>query len=177
MEHAIWFAPVRDKEASGKEPALPDRSFGRASYNALNVAVTRAQYEANIFTNSLAGLRREVEHLDMKTSTLSPGLAVEGRAVQFVAPRPPVPEGVASKVKELPGAVRIPAAGRVPLPKPGALAVLGKRLDELAKVAQPARHLPDDILPKVTRSIGPAKEVVRQFERGPVKEIDHGFGK
>jgi len=34
--------------------------------------VTRAQYGTTVFTNSLSGLAREVEHLDVKSSSLDP---------------------------------------------------------------------------------------------------------
>jgi len=44
--------------------------FGRASYNAFNVAVTRARHAAMVFTNSLAGLKQAVLSVDEKSSTI-----------------------------------------------------------------------------------------------------------
>jgi len=199
VEHAIWFAPVRDKEAMAKDrdrgEVLPRReSFGRASFNALNVAVTRAQYGASIFTNSLPGLLHEVEHLDVKTSSLTPGIRGEDEA------RPPhsaekliseptvkVPAGtepareVSARATGGIGEPKIPdlesGGARSVGPKFDGGVTLGKRLDELARVAQPAKNLPDDILPKVPQPIAPAKEIAKVFERGPGLGIDHDLGK
>lgn len=74
VEHAIIFAPVRPEpeQAKGKELELvPEREgYGRASYNALNVAVTRAQFDTHVFTNSVQGLARSVEMVDQKSSAL-----------------------------------------------------------------------------------------------------------
>lgn len=67
VEHAIMFANVKPEK--GKEEMA--EGYGRASYNALNVAVTRAQYEAEIITNSISGLNKAVENVDTKTSTLN----------------------------------------------------------------------------------------------------------
>lgn len=199
VEHAIWFAPVRDKEVMAKDrdqgEVLPRReSFGRASFNALNVAVTRAQYGASIFTNSLPGLMREVEHLDVKTSSLTPGVRREEdpkpthSPEKFISePGESVPAGteparaVSARVTKAVDEPKIPdrESGRTRsiAPKFDGGVSLGKRLDELARVAQPAKNLPDDILPKMPRPIAPGREIVKQFERGPVKGIDHGFGK
>lgn len=75
VEQAIMFSYLKP----GEEPT-PDlqveagprqESYGRASYNALNVAVTRAQYGAIVMTNTLSGLARAVEKVDVKTSTLN----------------------------------------------------------------------------------------------------------
>ncbi|GFO67219.1 conjugative relaxase [Geomonas limicola] len=69
VEHSIMVAPVRP----GKETPLPatgDIAYGHTSYNALNVAVTRAQFGTRIFTTSKEGLAREVEVVDTKGSTL-----------------------------------------------------------------------------------------------------------
>jgi hypothetical protein len=44
--------------------------FGRASYNAFNVAITRARHAAMVFTNSLAGLKQAVVLVDEKSSTV-----------------------------------------------------------------------------------------------------------
>jgi hypothetical protein len=53
------------------EPANElEGSCGRMSYNALNVAVTRARFATRIFTNSIDDLERAVEMVDGKTSTI-----------------------------------------------------------------------------------------------------------
>jgi len=79
-----------DKEAGtgsgskggGKESVLPPwaekalESFGESSYNQLNVAITRAQWEAMLITNSIEGLKKAVEHVTAKTSTLTPDKVV-----------------------------------------------------------------------------------------------------
>ena len=44
--------------------------FGRASYNAFNVAITRARHGAMVFTNSLPGLKQAVVSVDGKSSTV-----------------------------------------------------------------------------------------------------------
>jgi len=44
--------------------------FGRATYNAFNVALTRAKYQAVVFTNSVPGLKKAVLSVDEKTSTI-----------------------------------------------------------------------------------------------------------
>jgi hypothetical protein len=48
--------------------------FGRASYNAFNVAITRARYEAMVFTNSVSGLQKTVLSVDEKTTTVDSSL-------------------------------------------------------------------------------------------------------
>jgi conjugative relaxase-like TrwC/TraI family protein len=81
LEHSILFAQVRpEREPSpGKNlaPAPDEEWYAHTSYNALNVAVTRAQFGATIFTNSVAGLTRSVETVDVKTSTRNKILGVE----------------------------------------------------------------------------------------------------
>jgi conjugative relaxase-like TrwC/TraI family protein len=69
VEHSIMFATVKPDPAPGVEVS-PAVHYGRASYNALNVAVTRAQFETRIFTNSVQGLARSVEIVDGKSSAL-----------------------------------------------------------------------------------------------------------
>jgi len=86
--------------------------FGRVSYNAFNVAVTRARHEAMVFTNSLAGLKQAVVTVDDKSSTVDnkqlSRLERETRAMQ-------------GGLGEAPGVVRQPvkkpalrAPGKVP---------------------------------------------------------------
>ena len=91
LEHSILFAHVRPEEdrSPGKnlERGAGEEAYDRTSYNALNVAVTRAQFGTAVFTNSVPGLISSVELVDSKTSTLNriPGLErelhpeVEGR--------------------------------------------------------------------------------------------------
>jgi hypothetical protein len=68
VEHCIMFSDVKpDHNHQGKN-AL---SYSHASYNGLNVAVTRAQYCAEIITNSIDGLKNAVRSIDTKTSTLN----------------------------------------------------------------------------------------------------------
>ena len=71
VEHSIMYAPVRPEKVSEKEPDRAPEEYGRTSYNALNVAVTRARFGTRVFTNSIAGLTRSVETVDGKTSTLT----------------------------------------------------------------------------------------------------------
>lgn len=80
VEHCIMYAPVRP--GPGREPELSGDSFGRTSYNALNVAVTRARFEARVFTNSVEGLTRAVQTVEVKSSTLNrlPGRERESAA-------------------------------------------------------------------------------------------------
>jgi len=71
VEHSIMYAPARHGKVLEKEPDLAPEDFGRTSYNALNVAVTRAHFGTRVFTNSIADLTRSVQTVDGKTSTLS----------------------------------------------------------------------------------------------------------
>lgn len=203
VEHSIWFAPVRTGgvERGEFEAGAPKESFGRASYNAFNVAVTRAQYGATVFTNSLADLAREVERVDVKSSSLdrvatnnvvAPAVTKlpngEERArkeVGEVAP-PEVLRGVPGKEKEvMPERTLLQhgesASGRM---EPGMKhsgfdrgAALKGRLDELARVSGRAVKLPDDILPTVSGPLLPGRSITVVPSRLPAKEIDHGFGK
>jgi len=99
VEHSIMYAPVRpDRELSVEKGA---EHFGRASYNALNVAVTRAQYEAQVFTNSMEGLSRCVELVDQKISTLATKLREQEGAERL--------RDLGKSIEELHRAVREPA--------------------------------------------------------------------
>ena len=72
VEHSIMYAPVRLEKGREREfDTAVHESYGRTSYNALNVAVTRAQFGTRVFTNSIEGLSRSVELVDGKTSTLA----------------------------------------------------------------------------------------------------------
>jgi conjugative relaxase-like TrwC/TraI family protein len=70
VEHSILVAVVEHEAKRGKVRDL-DHSHGSLSYNALNVAVTRAQYGTHIFTNSIEGLTKSVERVEVKPSTLA----------------------------------------------------------------------------------------------------------
>lgn len=203
VEHSIWFAPVRK---GGVEPdefgedAAPRESFGRASYNAFNVAVTRAQYGATVFTNSVADLAREVEQVDVKSSSLDrvaansvleppaaqlPGGEERARKEASEFAPPEVLRRAPGKEKEvMPERTRqdreAASEKTEPVMKhPGFErgAALKSRLDELARVGGRAVQLPDDILPKVRGPLLPGRSITVVPSRLPVKEIDHGFGK
>uniref|UniRef100_C6DZ94 Conjugative relaxase domain protein n=1 Tax=Geobacter sp. (strain M21) TaxID=443144 RepID=C6DZ94_GEOSM len=45
--------------------------YGRASYNLLNVALTRSRYQTTVFTNSLEGLDQAVQTVDQKTTSIT----------------------------------------------------------------------------------------------------------
>ncbi len=65
------YAPVQPKKGMELVPVGGHgESYGRMSYNALNVAVTRARFGTRVFTNSIDDLERSVESVDGKTSTL-----------------------------------------------------------------------------------------------------------
>ncbi len=71
VEHSILYAPVQPKKGMELEPGGGHgESYGRMSYNALSVAVTRARFGTRVFTNSIDDLERSVESVDGKTSTL-----------------------------------------------------------------------------------------------------------
>ena len=71
VEHSIMYAPVRPEKLPKKQLDHAFEEYGRTSYNALNVAVTRARFGTRIFTNSIEGLTRSVQMVDGKTSTLT----------------------------------------------------------------------------------------------------------
>lgn len=74
VESALQFAYVKPGQEQGKEQernaTTGEEAFGHASYNALNVATTRATHEAHVMTNSLSGLEKAVEKVDEKSTTL-----------------------------------------------------------------------------------------------------------
>jgi len=92
VEQAIMFSYLKPADEqlqvnrNGQD--LPQESYGRASYNALNVAVTRAQYGAIVMTNTLSGLAHAVEKVDIKTSTLNP---IGGNRTGLPPPLPSAP--------------------------------------------------------------------------------------
>jgi conjugative relaxase-like TrwC/TraI family protein len=60
VESVIQFSFQKDEKGHGKE-----------SFNLLNVAVTRAEHQAHIMTNSIKGLLKSIEKVDEKSSNLS----------------------------------------------------------------------------------------------------------
>ena len=71
VEHSTMYAPVRPDKFSEKEIDRAHEEYGRTSYKALNVAVTRARFGTRVFIISIAGLTRSAEVVDGKTSTLT----------------------------------------------------------------------------------------------------------
>ncbi|WP_224958372.1 ATP-dependent DNA helicase [Geomonas subterranea] len=125
VEHSILYAPCRSEEAKTRpaeeRQAAPEEQYGRTTYNALNVAVTRAQYGTRIFTNSMEGLVRSVETVEEKSTTLQGRFAGTERrlgekigkqepAVQVPASRPGTPLPVPSPAKEIAAVQKV--AGR-----------------------------------------------------------------
>jgi conjugative relaxase-like TrwC/TraI family protein len=65
------------KEGKVSQPAQETKTaevnteqYGQSSYNTMNVAVTRAEYEAHIMTNSAAGYEREIQNVAEKTTNI-----------------------------------------------------------------------------------------------------------
>jgi conjugative relaxase-like TrwC/TraI family protein len=125
VDHSIMYAPVRPERGPGG-PGF-EEGYGRTSYNALNVAVTRARFGTRVFTNSVEGLTRSVQLVDGKTSTLD-------RSVLEPAARPlPQPKGELTRcIENLERSVHHPE-GEAKLPS------LERVLPELRA---PGRHLP-----------------------------------
>jgi len=205
VEYAILFAPVQQRETRAKEieSFASAEHFGRASYNALNVALTRARYGASVFTNSLPDLAREVERVDVKSSTLNPILGSReksdpavigpaGKPHEFErAHLPPElkkevnggnglslqePERGGERVERIAvSGKNAPQYGREKFDRG---AKLGRRLDELERAGKQVLFPPDDLLPKTGRSVPmPGKAIARQMEAVPVKGIDLDLGK
>ncbi|HBG06920.1 MAG TPA: hypothetical protein DDY22_15550 [Geobacter sp.] len=165
VEHAILFAPVRP---GGGERGAAEKSYGRASYNALNVAVTRAQYGATVCTNSFDDLAREVGRVEVKSSSLD------------------CLPGTQRRLTTVPVAQLQPAGQKAPDPRPprqGRLAVSGAG----AQAGDPSPAPPGPggkgtPLPEVVRDAAtPAGDPARE-KPGPVparEKFDRGtkFGK
>jgi conjugative relaxase-like TrwC/TraI family protein len=115
VDHSIIFAAVRPEgERTGETEIEPpdDGRYGRASYNSLNVAVTRARFETRVFTNSVEGLARSVEEVDQKSSALRriPGRAREvdpERTLRGMEAEEPA-RGLGPEIDKLERAVRGP---------------------------------------------------------------------
>lgn len=78
LEHEFRSGKLEDKDRGENEEnpvsvadPLEAERFGKASYNALNVSLTRAKFEALLATNSFPGLIKAVQQIDEKTSTLN----------------------------------------------------------------------------------------------------------
>lgn len=80
--------------------------FGRASFNSFNVAITRARYEGAVYTNSLPGLKKAVQVVDSKSSTI-------GRHLQEVQE----PEKTARQIHQ-PSPQPMPQPSAATIPKP-----------------------------------------------------------
>jgi len=143
VEHSIMFATVRPEREKmrGEEPELsPAEPYGRASYNALNVAVTRAQFGAHVYTNSVQGLARSVELVDEKSSTLKKAPAREREILREPTGRDWMRE-LEEKTRELERIVRgprqepglekalTPVPGKLPVPAPAVQKDLGRELE------------------------------------------------
>jgi len=76
VEHSILVAVVAPEPKKDMGQELGDVPHGHLSYNALNVAVTRAQFGTHVFTNSVQGLAKSVELVDEKTSTLKKEMVI-----------------------------------------------------------------------------------------------------
>jgi len=117
VEQSIMFARVRPepehRKKKGVERSLDQEPYGKASYNALNVALTRAQFRTRVYTNSIEGLARSVELADEKSSTLKK-VPEQVREIH----REPLVRGISLEEPghDLPGKIR--ALGRA-VPGPG----------------------------------------------------------
>jgi conjugative relaxase-like TrwC/TraI family protein len=103
VDHSIMVAVVRPEPTRGREPEAPGQ-YGHASYNALNVAVTRARFGTHVFTNSIEGLERSVQQVDAKTSTLKPCLPERSREAGL----PLSSAGLGDKIRKLGQSVSLP---------------------------------------------------------------------
>jgi hypothetical protein len=106
VEHSILYAHVQPGEAEMKTvdavASSTEERYGHVSYNALNVAITRAQYGGCVYTNSISGLLREVEHEDRKTSTLDRIAEPEKAAPAVAEPEPQFVAPEKSRHPEIP---------------------------------------------------------------------------
>ncbi len=187
VEHAILFAPVRP---GGEKSEAPGEGYARASYNALNVAVTRARYGATVCTNSLADLAREVERVEVKTSTLdpfphaeksSPAVAGAGtvqaeRNVPEAGFPPPLPADTTlvslNRTGELSSPQQVSATAEPTVPARERFdrgAKFSECLDALARAGAP--RAPEPLVPKVVRPVIPVK-TIETVKSIPVKGMD-----
>ena len=153
-------------KAHSKPTALAvDNDFGKASYNALNVAVTRAQYRAEILTNSFAGLEKAVQSIDKKSSTIYPvrsdavGKAVEqiGQQIEKTEEKGSGTRNPEIKKESLTDKIANLLEGKFEVSKPAGKS-LGDKIRELAEGGGKYEH------ERSPESIQPRRELVRQAE-------------
>ncbi|MBJ6750489.1 MobF family relaxase [Geomonas anaerohicana] len=163
VEHSILYAPVPPpKQTLTPRFDVPasEVEYGRASFNALNVSLTRAQFGTRVFTNWVEGLSRSVEMVDEKTTTLNRGSYSD----KIAAKEGPLHASVrqfAEKVTEMERAVRGPEA-----------AVTQRKAEkDLAAMSRPLN------IPLPGREIAPVqKGPGRELELKGPKGFGRGFG-
>jgi len=163
VEHSILVAVVEPglKREKGRE--LERSPQGSLSYNALNVAVTRAQYGTHVFTNSIKGLEKSVERVEVKSSTLKrePGLVREaGRELSQIWSR-----DFGERVRELSRSVSV---------LDGKTARLSLERIKVPPLPAQVRELfrPAPSIPPPQRSIGKELELTRGRSLGKGLEIE-----
>jgi len=169
VEYSIMVAPVRPEPERGKfretgPPAGPE-SYGHVSYNAFNVAVTRAQFGTHVFTNSLAGFTRAVQLVDAGSSALNRGVEPEARRE-----RPGKAPGLEQPTVELAELIRrlgksVPAPGKG-VPR---LAVESIRVPELP-TSRRELFKPVPAVAKVEKDVG--RELERALTRKSGLELE-----
>lgn len=105
--------------------------YGRASYNLFNIALTRPKHEATVFTNSLPGLKKAVQAVDAKTTSIT------NEALRQTPPRP------RAKIQGHPPHQPQKPAGKTPPLQPA------------QPVKAPVRELAKELVPKGPK--GPKK--------------------
>jgi hypothetical protein len=163
VEHSILYAPVPPPKQT-LTPRIgvtsPEVEYGRASFNALNVSLTRAQFGTRVFTNWVEGLSRSVEMVDEKTTTL----AGESNRQKLPEKEHPVPETgrqLGDMVRELEQIVRGPKAAIVRSQAEKDFAAMSKPLN----IPLPAREI-------APVQKGPGRELELKLPKG----FDRGFG-
>ncbi|WP_214608074.1 MobF family relaxase [Geoanaerobacter pelophilus] len=161
VEHSIMYAPVRPGKGPEKEIDGAAEEYGRTSYNALNVAVTRARFGTRVFTNSIEGLTRSVETVDGKTSTLAkvrePKRNISPVLLEKIEGRPG--PGLSLKIENLQRVMLRPEAGV-------------RKMPSLEHVV-PMLRVPGHKLPAPVREIPSLQKTVgRQLELS----LPKGFG-
>ncbi|WP_136525386.1 MobF family relaxase [Geomonas ferrireducens] len=163
VEHSILYAPVPEPKTplfSRIDVEAPEALYGRTSFNALNVSLTRAQFGTRVFTNSVEGLSRAVETVDEKTTTLTRASYGEKLPAKENKLHETVRE-FGEKVREMEHAVRGPEAVKVRRQAEKDFASMSKPLN----------------IPAPAREIAPVqKGPGRELELKPPKGFGHGFG-
>jgi len=169
VEHSIMVALVRPEAERGREPEAGHEAYGHASYNALNVAVTRAQFGTRVFTNSIEGLAKSVDVVDAKSSTLNrtPGLTREReRAVPGPGSGPQLPPGeLTEKIRALGHSISSPGDG---------VRRLSVESIKVPALPAPVRELfkPVPALPGIGKSVG--RELELALPKKPGLDLDMG---